>query len=216
MSQVGDYLESVYKEMYKAELDRSEKLDAQIGLPTVIVTIFLGASAFYFEHPPEIVGGLKYYSFYFVIVLYVIAVIATIVCMIRSYTKYYYALVPSPDRIGDRVKILQEYYTEYYGEDDPAIDEEVKKAIQEELTNFYRQAATENRRNNVKRTSWLFYTTISIVASLVLLLISRLVFYSIANPAKTSTIKVSFDSSGSHAFGRPEVTHYQRRRESGQ
>jgi hypothetical protein len=156
----------------------------------VLVTIFLGASAFYFEHPPELTRDIRAILFYVLMALYVVAVVATIVCMVKSYTRYRYSLVPSPNRIGERVDELRSYYREYYGENDPAIEEEVKKDIQAELIDFCKQAGTDNRNNNLRRTTWLFFTTVCIVASLALLLLSRVVFYTIDNPPKPQKVRI--------------------------
>jgi hypothetical protein len=38
MSVARDYVEAIYKEVYKTELDRAEKLDSQINLPTTFPT----------------------------------------------------------------------------------------------------------------------------------------------------------------------------------
>ena len=185
-----DYLESVYKEAYKAELDRSEKLDGQINLPTGIVTVFLGASAFYFEHPPAFGFTVRVSLFYGTMIAYLLAVLATIFCMVRSYTRYRYALIPSPLKIDERVEELRVFYQNYYGDAHPAVDEDIKKEIQGELIGFYRDAADENRKNNVKRTEWLFRTTLCIVLALLLLMLSRVIFYAIANPPKPQKIQI--------------------------
>src|SRR5208282_5330962 len=161
MSEASDYLETLFKESYKAELDRSEKLDSQINLPTIIVTVFLGASAFYFEHRPEFQWSPAIVVFY----------------LVRSYGGYAYALIPSPGRVEARSQQLRAFYADYYGGNVAAIEGDVKKSIQEEMIGFYQVAATANRTNNLTRTTWLFYTTVWIVISLVLLLVSRLVFY---------------------------------------
>jgi|GEM_PF-2842802 len=177
MSEASDYLETLFKESYKAELDRSEKLDSQINLPTIIVTVFLGASAFYFEHRPEFQWSPAIVVFYLVMMLYLASVVRTIYCMVRSYGGYAYALIPSPGRVEARSQQLRAFYADYYGGNVAAIEGDVKKSIQEEMIGFYQVAATANRTNNLTRTTWLFYTTVWIVISLVLLLVSRLVFY---------------------------------------
>ena len=177
MSESRDYLETLFKETYKAELDRSEKLDSQINLPTIIVTVFLGASAFYLEHRPESPWSLAIVTFYLLMALYFSSVGLTIFFMLKSYTRYSYALIPAPDRVELRSQELRGFYARYHGEDDPAIEGDVKKDIQKEMIDFYQQAATANRTNNVTRAAWLFYTTVGIVTSLVLLMLSRLAFY---------------------------------------
>ena len=70
------------------------------------------------------------------------------------------------------------------------MDEDIKKEIQGELIGFYRDAADENRKNNVKRTEWLFRTTLCIVLALLLLMLSRVIFYAIANPPKPQKIQI--------------------------
>jgi hypothetical protein len=54
MGMTDDYLESLYRTLYESELERSDKLDAQVNLPTAVVTGLLAVSAFYIEHFPKI------------------------------------------------------------------------------------------------------------------------------------------------------------------
>ena len=49
-----EYLESLLRDMYKAESDRSDKLDAAVNLPTALLTVLLGVGAFYLEKLPDL------------------------------------------------------------------------------------------------------------------------------------------------------------------
>jgi hypothetical protein len=177
MAEDSDYLESLYKEVYKAEQDRSDKLDSQINVPTAIVTVLLGAAAIYLERPPRFDGSLGPIAFRGVLLGYAAAVLSAVYCLLRSYIGHRYALIPSPARIAGRVEELARYYRSYYREDEHDIPAGVKTAIQGEMIDFYEQAADANRSTNLTRTSWLYRTTVSLALAFSLLVFSRIIYY---------------------------------------
>ena len=84
--------------------------------------------------------------------------------------------------MAERARELDRYYRKYYPEEHHDLAAGVKLAIQGEMIEFFEQAASANRATNVERTAWLFYATISVITALVLLLVSRVIFYAIDAP----------------------------------
>lgn len=177
MSPADDYLETFCKETYKAELDRSEKLDTQINVPTALATVFLGASAFYFENLPKGQWGNATTAFYASLTIYLLAIGCTVFCIIRSYKGYEYFMMPSPRRLRDRIRELRIYYTEYYGTDEASREEMVKELVKGEFIDLYAECVENNRANNVRRTTWIFWTVVLVVVTLISLILSRIILY---------------------------------------
>jgi hypothetical protein len=194
MAEDSDYLEALYKEVYKSEQDRSDKLDSQIAVPTAIVTVLLGAAALYFERPPKADGSLGLIAFCVSVAGYAIALIATVFFLFRSYTGYRIALIPSPSRIAGRTQELATYYRNYYSEDKHDIPAGVKTAIQGEMIDFYEEAADVNRSTNLRRTGWLARAIISLGCAIAFLVVSRIIYFT-SNIAPKPAAQTSEDRS---------------------
>lgn len=189
MASTEDYLEALYKDLYKSELDRSDKLDAQINLPTAIVTGLLAVSAFYIEHFPKLELRLSVCLFVLSLLVYGSFLIAAVYCLVRSYFRHRYELLPPPEAIDTNVGELRAHYEGEFGED-KGIDENVKSDIQQNIIDIYKESGSFNHHSNVNRIAWLHWTTRWIIYAIVTLVVSRGIYYFGISESKPQEIKI--------------------------
>jgi hypothetical protein len=176
MGTTEDYLEKLYQTLYEAEMETSYKLDAQINLPTAVVTGLLAVSAFYIEHFPKIEPKPGVILFIMVLAIYGGFLLGAIYCMIRSYFNNKYKFLPAPDEIDQNATELRDHYEGTF-EEENHVDHHVKADIQCDIINVYKQSASFNRRTNINRIAWLHWSTTWIICSIVALGVSRGVYY---------------------------------------
>ena len=169
---VRDYLESILKDFYKTESDRADKLDGAVNLPTAILTVLFGVGALYLEKRPNPVWNFWVVAFYIISTIYFFLFIFAGFCLIRSYFHYRYRMTANPQQIVDFESGMREHY-EVELEDGKAVDDAVKRELQESLIEQYAEASQQNRQRNLDRTNWLFRTTRLIIAALVMMIASN-------------------------------------------
>ena len=189
MAATDDYLEALYKGLYESELERSDKLDAQINLPTAVVTGLLAVSAFYIEHFPKLQRRIGVILFVLCLGAYGAFLVGAMYCLIRSYFNQKYKWLPSPGRVQQNVDQLREYYEAL--DDGLDVDERVKADIQHDMVNVYKQSGAFNRDTNVIRVGWLHWATRWIIASIVTLVISRSVYYLGVAESKPQELRIT-------------------------
>ncbi len=188
MGQTGDYLESLYKSLHDFELERSDKLDAQINLPTAVVTGLLAVSAFYIEHFPKLEWRAGVLLFLTALAAYGVCLLAAIYCLIRSYFNHKYDWLPAPEHVQENVEGLQAHYEAL--EDGLDVDERVKTDIQQEIVNVYKTCGSFNRQTNTRRIAWLHWTTRWIIASIGALIVSRGFYYFAAAESRPQEVRI--------------------------
>jgi hypothetical protein len=192
LSSTDDYRESLYKELYKSELERSDKLDAQINLPTAIITGLLAVGAFYIEHFPRLEWKPKVIVFVLSLLVYGGFLIAGVYCLVRSYFRYQYALLPAPEDIDKNVEQLRRHYEgKWWLGEDEGIDDNIKSDIQQNIISIYMESSSFNRQSNLTRIAWLHWTTRWIIYAIVVLVISRGIYYFCISESKTQEVKIA-------------------------
>jgi hypothetical protein len=176
MAATDDYLESLYKELYKSELERSDKLDVQVNLPAAIVTGLLAVSGFYIEHFPRFEWKLGIVLFSVCLLVYGGFLLGSVYCLIRSYFRYQYQLLPPPQEIDENVAELRIHYEAQF-DDGRVVDENVKSDIQRNIVEVYESSGSFNRQSNTKRIAWLYWSTGWIIGAIITLVISRGIYY---------------------------------------
>jgi hypothetical protein len=189
MAATDEYLESLYKGLHEFELERSDKLDAQINLPTAVVTGLLAVSAFYIEHFPPLSWRPGVILFTLALAAYGGFLLLAIICLIRSYFNHRYDWLPPPEAVQQNVDGLAAYYEAL--EDGHDVDGRVKADIQHDIVNVYRLSASFNRHTNVTRIAWLHWATRWIIASIVALIVSRAIYYLGAAESKPQEVRVA-------------------------
>jgi hypothetical protein len=189
MSQTDDYLESLYKSLHDFELERSDKLDAQISLPTAVVTGLLAVSAFYMEHFPELEWRPGVVLFTLVLGVYGCFLVLAIYCLIRSYFSHKYDWLPPPEVVQENADGLNAHYEAL--EDGLDVDERVKADLQREILSVYKTSASFNRHTNIARVGWLHWTTRWIIASIITLVISRPIYYFGVVESKPQEVRIT-------------------------
>jgi hypothetical protein len=190
MGVTDDYLEGLYRTLYESELETSDKLDAQINLPTAVVTGLLAVSAFYIEHFPKIELRPGVVLFITSLVFYGLFLLAATYCLIQSYFKQKYELLPPPEAIDENAVGLRKHYEAVY-DNNKDVDESVKLDLQAELINVYKQSGSFNRGTNVTRIAWLHWSTRWIIYSIIALVASRAFYYFGASDTSPQKVEIS-------------------------
>jgi hypothetical protein len=209
MGMTDDYLESLYRTLYESELERSDKLDAQVNLPTAIVTGLLAVSAFYIEHFPKIEWRVGVILFILSLIAYWALLMGTMYCLVRSYFKHKYQLLPPPGEIQQNVDKLRVHYEAEFDDGrnvfvNVFVDENVKGDIQHDIVNVYKESGSFNRSTNTTRIAWLHWATHWIVFSIVALVASRLVYYFGVAESKPQEVKIT-EMPGDSGIHRVEI-----------
>jgi hypothetical protein len=173
-----EYLESILKDLYKSEADRSDKLDSVVNLPTAILTVLLGVGALYLDSPPKFRLEFPVVAFYVISLVYFILLASALFCLVRSYFGYKYRMLADPQEVVNYESTLRKYFTDY-PVDGSSTDDEVARALRSNVIQQYREAADHNRRANLRRINWLFWTTGLIVSALVAMIISKVLYVAI-------------------------------------
>jgi len=175
-----DYLENLLKDMYKAESDRADKLDGDVNLPTAILTVLLGVGALYIEKAPSPSWGIRVVLYYLSSAIYLGFLIGALFCLVRSYTHQRYRMIANPKEMTDFEAGMRKHY-EAVPQEGKSVDDEVKRELQDALIEQYTESSEQNRQRNLQRTKWLFMTTQFIVGSLAMMIVSRILFYTVNN-----------------------------------
>jgi len=99
MDDTNKYLNKVFEDIYKMEIDRSDKLDTQFNVHSALVTVFLGASVVLFEKSRS--PGLNTFTviLYTSLVFFLVSISGAVYCLIRSYRGYKYSFLARPVEI---------------------------------------------------------------------------------------------------------------------
>ena len=173
MEKTKAYLESLFAEIHKMELDQSSKLDTQFNVLSVMTTVFLGSSVAFFEKAPSLSRAPSIVIFYIAVVVFVAAILRVLKCLIMSYRGYKYAYIASPTDIMGYAKAIEGEYAHNEVEEDQSVDDRVSDEMHDYVADMLQRCGAENRQHNITRAAWSFRATFWLVAALVALIAGR-------------------------------------------
>lgn len=174
----SDYILELFRELDAAENDRHDKLNAQLGLPTAIVTVLGGVLAFYLDRfsavsAKEALDGLQI-TFAICLWLFFGTIVAAIVFLILALFHYGYRHVSDPTDIHDYMQNMEAWYITIGAEQIP---EKVERDLRQLMTEQYMECAVRNRLMNSVKAKYLYFSKCAIVAALFVLAASVYPFY---------------------------------------
>lgn len=194
------YLEATFKEMYKAEVDRSDKLDAQITAPIALITVLLGVAAIYVETFPRLGSSALNLLYFLFLAAFIGAIGGAILCLFLSYHHYEYKTASVPEELRAYFNKLKTYYDAEptkYPQGATSSDEALHQKLLDNMLGLYTNATVTNRTSNLNRIWYLYWTTRCLTAAVVLLFANRMFYYATKEtPAKEQTIRISVPADG--------------------
>ncbi len=173
----SQYQETVFKEMYLAELDHMHKLDGQTAFPATVLTLLLGVGAYYLTNLPPLGASLLSAVYLLLLSLFFVSLVAGLWCVVKSYYGVRYRFLSAPSDVAAYVAGLQSHYSFFH--EPSKTDEKIDGDLRLLLIKQYQESGEQNRRTNVSRMQWLHWTTRAIVWALIFLAASVVPFISL-------------------------------------
>lgn len=164
----------LYQKQYDFELEQRNTIASSTNIPIVSITVIGGAlSTMVLSFPYS--GDLKSMAFIGTIILSVIAVLTSLVLVLRSLIGYTYQKIPSPNALADHHRKLEAWHREN-GEQESVISEKADKDFSEYLDQKLAEAAENNSVNNIRRGSLIHDSAVAIAVALGFLVVAAPVY----------------------------------------
>lgn len=175
-----------FKEANAAEIDRMYKLDGMVNFPAATITVLVGIGAYYLQNSPE--------GFWFLFVpllsLYGVSIFACVAFLVCSFWHHEYLYPADPLRIKSTALEMAAYFAEKEGAGRQLADR-VNEEFHSQLVDRLAECASHNRATNEKRINRLYWMTVSLLVSLVLLVVVSVAFYTYRTPpTKVQDVKL--------------------------
>lgn len=174
----SDYILQLFREFHTAENDRHDKLNAQLTLPTAIVTVLGGVLAFYLDRFSAIrtQDGIHGVQTAFAVCLWLFfgAIAAAILFLILALFHYGYRHTSDPTDIHAYMQNMEAWYITIGADEVP---EKVERDLRQLMTEQYMECAVRNRLMNSIKAKYLYFSKCAIVAALFVLAASVYPFY---------------------------------------
>lgn len=174
----SEYILQLFRELHAAENDRHDKLNAQLSLPTAIVTVLGGVLAFYLDRfsALRLEGGLNNIQIAFVVFLglFFVAITAAILFLVFALFHYGYRHTSDSTDIHAYMQNMEAWYIAIGADEVP---EKVDRDLRELMTEQYMECAVRNRLMNSLKAKYLHFSKCAIIVALVILAASVYPFY---------------------------------------
>ena len=168
-----DYFYELFKEMYYYEQERKDRISARVLYPTTIVIVLGGVIGFYIANYNYLVISVLNIIFSLLTIGIFICTIISIYCLIRANFGYSYAYIATPEGIDEYIKEMNDYYEQT---EEPNRERQVMNKTSNILKTQFIENGTKNRKNNNRRTEFIYYAIRWIVLGLIFLLASLPIF----------------------------------------
>ena len=185
----SDYTTELFKEFHADELERMDKLDGAVGLPTAILTVLFGVGSYYLQNFPSCDFSFWVLLFYLLCLTFGILLLVATCCLIRSVVRGKVALPANPGKVAKFISDLEEYYTAI-GNDEAETDRLIEQDLREGLHQHYIECSSRNRKCNLTQGKWLYRTKFWIAVAFAALVLSAIPFLVIQYTNPDKVIKV--------------------------
>lgn len=159
-----------YKECYYSELDRKDKIRQQLGLTVAALAILCNIVSYYFANFKFHLFIYPHLYFYVPFIFGILSAIMAFIYLICYFSPDKgYAYIPTAKDVRDTINTINEVMEQSKSEDPvrPVRDFYIKN-----LSEQYSECATHNRKNNTKRTGYVFSSLKSSMISILFLLLA--------------------------------------------
>lgn len=181
MSNLSKYSEGIFCEIYWKELERKDRINANLTLPTGIVTVLVGVEAYYLQNLPPFKIEFCHIVFWGTFAALFVTIAITVYFLIRAYIGYIYDHVANPKEIAKYISDLRTYCEAINASDISDIDDEIEKDVHTYLTSEYINYGQTNAQNNDKKSKYLHKSVVMVVISLIVFIVGAFPFYIMNN-----------------------------------
>jgi len=180
----SDYLESLFKEMYSRELERAEKIYANLSLPAAIIVGLTSLTWFYFAST----AGSEWGVLRVIVCVVCAALVVCLTCagyfLVRAVFKYENGFVLSPGQLEQYVNEVRAHY-EAYGANQ--VEARTETHVRSVLRAQYVQAGQLNWMNNARKSDYRYKMHKALVVALAILVASLIPFALFHSLCKTGS-----------------------------
>jgi hypothetical protein len=164
-TETRDWLLEHYKDAYKVQMDRTDKIRDRVSFMSGLLTP-LGGAIFYviLNYPHDDISFSFCFPAIVSLLLFIVAVVQVLYCLGRGYC---YSNILTPRQLREYVKKMEDYAASV-----PAKKVDVLDKIKTNLMNRYCEGASDNLQVNLKRTNLLIQATQISVFSFIMLLLA--------------------------------------------
>jgi len=171
--EIEEKLLNLFKESYYFELDRKDKINANLNFPITILVLVVGVLSYYLNNLPNLNHDFTSVIFYISVFALIVNICFCFYFLYRCFTGYGYDYVSPTTEIDRYVNDIHKYNSQ--------VDEKGKMNVDHELTALlieqYCRCATTNSQNNIRKTGYLRSTSVSLLCAVIIVAISTFPFF---------------------------------------
>jgi hypothetical protein len=174
-----------YLQMYNAELDRKNSINANITLPVAVLTVLTGGALYFLKNIPFPPQGPAAVSFLVLGGAGIIALLVAMLLYMRAWWKHEYQYLPRPGAIESFRTKLQDYY-ESEPNEKPGFATDFSKYLIERVT----EATAVNRNSNSRKIRFSYLGAGFTIGAMCLFAASTIPFYMVGGLDEPEQIEV--------------------------
>lgn len=185
----------LYKAMYYYELDVKEKINSRVSIPLGVITLLLGGGFYFVKDIFDFAdGGLK--SIYiFLLSLYIIFIIASVISLICSYYGYEYHYLQKSSDIEKYIVDIKKYYEENYDvyfkkPGGPSKECLIEKDVKEFLIKSFIDTTQNNQELNFNKLKKQRYAILFIILTLFVGTINAPIYFKLKSKVNLKPVQV--------------------------
>lgn len=179
-----------YQYYYHFELEEKNKINSRLNFPLAIITLIMGIVSFYLNDLPYLkIGGLEIF-FYSVFICLILSIIFSFYFFIRCFYRYPYEYISTTFEINNYLNNLREYNKTVPKNSQVIIEKEFEDFLMDQYVNY----ATNNTKNNERKSKYLHNTHTSLIIALIFVVLTSIPFYIIKYKSTKQPVKVEISN----------------------
>jgi len=167
MAKNNDFYFEYYQKVYNYEIERKEKLNAALSLPTAVCTLIIGFIGYYIQKIFQTDNDIILIFLISGAVAVSIFIVISIYNLIESFYDYDYEYIETPRDLDNYKKELANYYQELKEKN---VNEKVLDDIREHIINRFIECTEINTQNNDWKTKKIYIAKKWLTRSLIAVL----------------------------------------------
>lgn len=167
------------KERYYFELERKEKLNANVNNPMTLIIIVLGVITFFVQNSIALGWDVLSIFFYVFLSLAATSVLVSGYFLVRSFYRYHYSYLPMASGVENDLSRIKNYYKDPYFRNHS--EDEIARLIDDDVFNLYSKKYIDcidrNIVSNERKNEQLMKTSSLLILGLFFLFMSSIPFF---------------------------------------